>query len=273
MIKLFFLMGILSSLFGCKSNINPDDTITYFSLSEGGGMRLFDGYSYLVEETKDGKVHFLFNEGFPDEKEFTIDDHSVFDSLQQIVLKHKMYKYSGRYKPSVRIHDGKSWNFKVKYASGKDISANGYMAGPRGYREAFREIIGCLDRWKAMPAEVNGVEAFDYVYGSTRYHIEPQGDHALVTIDNEVSNRHEAVEKPLDMLEDLRVTAITESLRENGHNTCDDPARVPFEIGLVYANGDHYLYAGCDLEYGCHKTNVIRWFFERWEIEVPKPQN
>lgn len=267
-------MGILSSIFGCHSirNVNPNDTITCFKLRKSGGMRRFSGYTYLVEETKEGRVHFLFNEKYPDEKEFTIDDHSVFDGLQQIVLKHKMYKYSGRYKPLVKVLDGWSWDLDVKYASGEAIRADGYMAGPKGYQDAFEEIINYLDQWKAFPAEVNGVVAFDFVYGTTRWHIEPQGDHAVVTIDDEAADRHEVKEKPAEMLEDLRVLANIEYLKENGLYKSDDPQSTPFRIELTYANGDHYLYESFDLNNKCNKTDRLHSFLNRWEINFSNQQ-
>lgn len=273
MIKIIVLMGILSSIFGCQTpSSNPNavsnDTITYFSLTQGGGMRRFDGFRYRVETTKDGRVHFLFNEDYPDEKSFTIDDHSVFDSLQQIVLKHKMYNYSGNYQPEFQVFDGQSWDLYVKYASGASIRAYGYMAGPEGYGKAFDDIITCLDRWKETPTATNRLVSFDYAYGTTRYHIEPKDDHTLVTIDDESADLHEALEKPLDMLEDLRVTTIIERLREDGSLTSDDPNSIPFGFDILFSNGDHYVYKSYDLNYKCHKTEVMYWFLEKWEIET-----
>lgn len=262
-------MGIISSIFGCSgTKVDPNDTITYFSYSKGGGMRRFDGYRYLVEKTKDGRAHFLFNEDYPDEKEFTIEDLSVFDSLQQIVLKHKMYKYKGHYNPMFDILDGQSWSLYVKYASGASISAGGYMAGPDGYGDAFKDIIDCLDKWKETPAEVNRLVSFDYFYVTSHVRIEPQDDHALVTIDDEASGRHEVIEKPMEMLEDLRVTAITEHLRENGTMRSDEPDSKPFKFDILYANGDHFVDESYDRGYTCHKTEVMYWFLERWEIDL-----
>lgn len=271
MVKLIVMMGIFSSIFGCNNpgaKIDPNDTITYFSYSEGGGMRRFDGFKYRVEATKDGRVHFLFNEDYPDEKEFTIDDHSVFDSLQQIVLKHKMYKYEGHYQPKFDILDGQSWNFYVKYASGATISAGGYMAGPNGYGEAFQEVINCLNQWKETEAEVNCLVSFDYSYGTTHLRFVPQDDHTEVIIDDEATDRHEVLEKPLETMEELRLIAITEHFRENGCHSHDDPNSIPFKFDLVFSNGDHYVYQSYDLNYKCHKTEVMFWFLERMEIEI-----
>lgn len=274
MIKTIVLMGIFSSIFGCQApdpfagpSAASNDTITYFSFSKGGGMRQFDGYKYLVEATKDGRVHFLFNKGFPDEKEFTIDDHSVFDSLQQLVLKHKIYKYSGSYQPPFQIMDGQSWDLYIRYASKASIRAYGYMAGPDGYGDAFEDIVKCLDHWKKMPVEMNRLESFGYVYGTTHYQIQPQDDHTLVTIHDESADVHKEIEKPLEMMEDLRMTTVIEGLREGWNTKSDDPSSIPFEFDILFTNGDHFVYKSYDLNYKCHKTEVMNWFFERWEVE------
>ena len=230
-------------------------------------MNRFGGFKYCVEETKDGRVHFLFNEEYPNEMDFTIDDHSVFDSLQQVILKHNMDKYSGQYKPMMQVLDGQSWSLYVKYASGASISAGGYEAGPDGYWAAFDDIRACLDPWKDTPVAVNRVVSFDYSYVTTHFHIEPQGDHTLVTIDDESTGRHEVIEKPLEMLEDLRVITITEDLRDNGKLLSDHPDSKPFKFDIVFTNGNHYVYESYDSNYRCHKTEVMYWFFERWEID------
>jgi hypothetical protein len=261
-------MGILSSIFGCNTpgpSVDSNDTIVYFSLSQGGGMMRFSGYKFRVEETKDGRVHFLFNEDYPDELEFTVDDHSVFDSLQQIILKYKMYNYTGHYEPEERIFDGQSWSLYVKYASGASISAGGYMAGPDGYWAAFDEISDCLEPWKNTPVAKNDVVSFDYRYGPKHFHIEGRDDHAEVTVDDGAGN-HEVIEKPLEIMEELRLMAITEGLRENGGHRTDDPNSTPFRFELVFSNGDHYAYESYDTNYQCHYTEVIQWFLRRHEL-------
>lgn len=267
MVKIVILMGFISSLFGCHTpSIDPNDTITYFSYSKGGGMRRFDGYRYLVEQTKDGQVHFLFNEEYPDELDFVVDDHSVFDSLQQIVQKHKMYKYSGHYDPPFQVLDGQSWSLYVKYASGATISAGGYMAGPDGYHEAFEDVRTLLDPWKDTPVAVNQVVSFDYLYGTKHVHIDSREDHAEVTVDDETGDVHETFERPLEVMEKLRVMAVTEGMRKNADGTTDDPDSTPFRFELLFSNGDHYVYKSYDLKYKCHYTEVIHWFLENYEI-------
>lgn len=271
--KLMLLAALIAALTGgCKSKtgvVEPgsktkapvNDTITYFSLTRGGGMARFSGFRYQVRETKEGRVHFLFNEGYPDEKEFTVDDHSVFDTLQNIVLKYKMYNYSGYYTPEFDILDGESWGLDVDYISGKRIDAGGYMAGPDNYWEAFREIRQYLDQWKALPVATNDVVYFLYEYGPDRYTLERKDDHAVMTIDNELSGKHEVLERELDVLEDLRVLFNVTQLKMDRIRTGElDPDATPWMYEITYSNGDHYHYESYDRSYQCGYTESLQSF-------------
>lgn len=258
-------MAGLLSFFGCSSSgnapVNENDTITHFSLSEGGGMDRFAGFGYLVEETKDGKVHFIFNEGHPDEKELTIDDHSVFDSLQAIILKHKMYKYKGHYQPKFDVLDGTSWHLYVMYSSGKDISAGGYMAGPDGYWVAFNEIIQCLQHWKDMPGASNDVVSFIYEYGQERYTIERKDDHVVITVDNEKTGDHQVIERELAVLDDLRILFNIQRLKMNGTRSENlDFEYTPWMYDITYSNGEHYRYESYDSDFKCGYTESLQFF-------------
>ena len=269
MIKCMVLLAGLMSLFGCSSpkhtpvKVDENDTITYFSLSEGGGMNRFSGFGYIVQETEDGKVHFIFNEGHPDEKELTIDDHSVFDSLQAIILKHKMYNYSGHYQPEFDVLDGTSWGLYVIYASKKSISAGGYMAGPEGYWAAFSEIIDCLQHWKDMPAANNDVVSFIYEYGLDRYTLERKDDHAVMTIDNNETGVHQVLERELELLDDLRVFFNINGLKMNGNRSGNlDFEYTPWMYDITYSNGTHYRYESYDSNFRCGYTEQLQYFIE-----------
>ncbi len=272
MVKTMVLMAGLLSLFGCfspgNSPVNENDTITHFSLSEGGGMNRFSGFSYIVEETKEGKVHFIFNEGYPDEKELTIDDHAVFDSLQAIILKNKMFKYKGHYQPKFDITDGTSWHLYVTYASGKDISAGGYMAGPDGYREAFSEIIQCLQHWQNMPGTTNEVVSFLYEYGKEHYTIERKDDHAVLTYDNEETGEHQEIEREPQILEDLRVVFNVDRLKMNGARGNLDGEYTPWMYDITYSNGDHYRYESYDRDFKCGYTHILQGFISYWMEDI-----
>lgn len=265
MAKLMVILSLLS-MFGCRSPWKgfENDTITSFSLSEGGGMDRFSGFGYSVKETKDGKAHFLFDEGLPGEKEFTIDDHSVFDSLQQLVAKHKLYNYRDFYRPPFDITDGKSWHLSVDYASGKSISSGGYMHGPNNYREAFQEIIQCLDHWKAMPVAINEVVSFLYEYGKERYTIERKDDHAVLTYDNEETGEHQEIERELQILEDLRVIFNVDRLKMNQTKGKLDEGCTPWMYDITYSNGDHYRYESYDRDFKCGYTHILQGFIANW---------
>ena len=263
MVKVMVLMASLLSFFGCKSLETElkNDTITSFSLSEGGGMNRFAGFSYFVEKTEEGKVHFLFNEGYPDEKEFTVDDLSVLDSLQTIVLKHKMYQYRDYYRPQFDVLDGSSWRLYVVYTSGRQLSSGGYMAGPDGYGEAFSDIIHYLDPWKNMPVATNDVVSFLYEYGSDCYTLERKGDHAVMTIDHGETGEHQVLERELEVLEDLRVFFNAERLKMNETRSADlDFEYTPWMYEITYSNGDHYRYESYDRDFKCGYTESLQYF-------------
>ena len=280
--KLMLLIGIIASLAGCtskKGTVEPvsspkapvNDTIVYFSLHRGGGMARFSGYSYEVKETKDGRVHFLFNEGYPDEKEFTVDDHSVFDTLQSIVLKHKMYKYSGYYRPEFDVLDGESWGLDIDYASGRRVDAGGYMAGPDNAWQAFSEVRRYLDQWKALPIATNDVVSFLYEYGPDRYTFERKDDHVVMTVDNELSGEHRVLERELEVLDDLRVLFNIERLKMNETRRSNlDFEYTPWMYDITYSNGDHYHYESYDTSYKCGYTESLQYFISNCLKENPE---
>lgn len=252
---------------GNNGRIDENDTIVRFSLSEGGGMNRFAGFGYDIRETKDGKVHFHFDEGLLNEKEFTLDDHSVFDSLQKLVLKHKMYQYKDWYRPEFDITDGTTWGLEVRYASGKSISSGGYMAGPKGYGDAFREIMECLKYWEDMPVASNDVVSFVYEYGADRYTIKPEGDHALLTHDNEETNVHEVLERNRSIMENLRVMFNLERLKMNETRGNLDFECTLWMYDITYTNGDHYRYESYDRDFQCGYTHILQGFISRWMEE------
>ena len=270
MMKIMIVLASLLSLFGCGSPWKgfENDTIKSFSLSEGGGMNRFSGFGYYIKETKDGKVLFRFDEGLPSEKEFILDDHSVFDSLQQIIAKHKMYTYHGHYQPPFDITDGTSWSLDVRYASGNEIDAGGYMHGPKGYGDAFREIRQCLDHWKEMPFGVNQVESFLYEYGQERYTLERKDDHIAVTYDNQETGEHQELEREPEMLEDLRIIFNVDRLKMNQTKEKLDDGCTPWMYDITYSNGDQYHYESYDCDFKCGYTHILQGFLSHWMEET-----
>jgi len=268
--KTMIVLAGLLSLFGCAlpmSSSNPfeNDTITYFSLTKSGGMNPFSGYRYQISTTKDGQVRFLFNEGYPDEKEYTIDDRSVFDSLQQIVEKYKMHTYTGYYQPEFDIMDGQSWHLDISYASKKSISASGYMAGPDGYSAAFSEIRQCLEPWKQRAVEKNEVVSFLYVYGNEQYNLIKKDDHAEMVYDNAESKEHWALERKPEMMEEVGILLNIYRLKTNQTRHSLEDGCTPWSFEVVYGDGTQYRYESYDRDFKCGYTEGIQGLISSWK--------
>lgn len=75
----------------------------------------------------------------------------LMKELTEIVNRHKMYRYRGSYVTKLRVQDGDSWSFDLKYANGSTTEASGYMKYPMGSRDAFDEVCEFLDEWCAVP--------------------------------------------------------------------------------------------------------------------------
>ncbi len=264
--KLMIILGLISALFGCSSSEKPEnnDTIVHFSLSEGGGMNRLQGFNYTVDQNADGTVSLCFNEGFPDERKMTIDDRAVFDGLQQVVMKYKMYRYRDHYRPMMDVTDGMSWDLYVRYASGKSISSGGYMAGPDDYRKAFAEIDSVLKPWKDLPVEPVEVLSFVYEYGPDHYAIEREGDHALLIHDNAETGEHEVLTRKLLIFEDLRVFFIVERLKMNETRGNLNFEHTPWLFDITYSNGEHYRYESYDRDFKCGYTHILQSFIYGW---------
>ena len=100
--KILLLMSILS-LFGCGHRpapapvSGPSDTERRLVKLEYGGTHGYHAYSnidYTAERTDDGKTCITLVVGDDRDRVF-VEEGTVMDSLETIVLKYKMYKYDG----------------------------------------------------------------------------------------------------------------------------------------------------------------------------------
>ncbi|MBP5498518.1 MAG: hypothetical protein J6X81_04020 [Muribaculaceae bacterium] len=56
---------------------------------------------------------------------------SVLDSVAQVIISHKMYKYKEHYRPRFEVFDGTSWSLNASYDNYEDgFSSGGYMEWP-----------------------------------------------------------------------------------------------------------------------------------------------
>ena len=111
--KNLLLIGLIAFLMSCNAQ-NPkkmnSERLTYFSFDHHNTMARFNGERYQVSAEKDGRIHFIIDEGYPNEKDFYVDDTTVFDDLLAIVKQYKMDKYKENYSSRMMIHDGDSWS-------------------------------------------------------------------------------------------------------------------------------------------------------------------
>ena len=164
--KNLLLLGLLSLLGSCMSQ-NPQNNntmnterLTYFSFDHHNTMARFSGESYQVSTEKDGRIHIVIDEAFPDEKEFYIDDTTIFDSLKAIVDEYKMDKYKGSYQPRMQVFDGDSWSVYYKYDSGRSVSSGGYMAWPDNYREMRQALSNYFQQWRDYQIGIKVIDFF-----------------------------------------------------------------------------------------------------------------
>ena len=90
--KMNLLLICLNTLmFSCISqnpqnhNAMKTERLTYFSFNQHNTMRYLNGEGYKVSAEKDGRIRVIIDEALPSEKEFYLDDASIFDSLKAIV--------------------------------------------------------------------------------------------------------------------------------------------------------------------------------------------
>ncbi|MDD2293896.1 MAG: hypothetical protein PHD07_06795 [Bacteroidales bacterium] len=142
------MMTLLSAflLLSCSKNKNTQrqaDSILSLSYSDQG-MEAY-GHSYFVERCSDGAT-IIIGEGTPDEMVFKTDT-GIFNDLQVVIDKYRMYKYKKRYKQHLSVMDGNSWSFNVRYSNAElEINTRGENAWPKDGSIAFSEIVECFEK-------------------------------------------------------------------------------------------------------------------------------
>ena len=88
------------------------DRLVYFSFDHHNTMMQFVGEKYLVNTMNDGRIHVVIDEGFPGEKEFYLNDSSIFDSLLAIVKTYKMDKILRKYEfPKLKKNEKSKYSY------------------------------------------------------------------------------------------------------------------------------------------------------------------
>lgn len=274
--KSILLTGLICLMFSCVSqNPNTNSTmkterLIYFSFNHHNTMARFNGESYIVSTEKDGRIHVVIDDGFPDEKEFYLDDASIFDSLKAIVDEYKMDKYKENYQPTMRVFDGDSWSLYYKYDSKRSVSSGGYMDWPRNYGDARRALADYFQQWRDYQI---GIKLIDYLKFTSKnnrgrnieYTLERGDEEATLTLRNAELNINETLKVSNDYMAELQKVVNEARLKEDMYDYyTDDENYTQCRFNVRYNNGDTLEAVNCYSQYPGFREGAIMEFFRRW---------
>lgn len=278
--KHLLLIGLLAFAVSCVSQ-NPKNNnkmkterLTYFSFDHHNTMALFNGEKYQVSAMKDGRIHIIIDEGFPKEKDFFVDDTTIFDELAAIIKEFKMDKYKDNYQPMMRIFDGDSWSLYYKYDSGRSNRSGGYMAWPSNYSEARQAISEYFQKWREYAVELKRIDFFQYTSKNSQgcdieYCLERGEEEATLYIRNAEYNTDQQLSVSNDYLEELQELVNVYGLKDNISRTTDDESVTNYSYLVNYSNGDTIDIKGYYTTFVSGTGEAFQYFFERW---LPKKE-
>lgn len=274
--KSILLISLLSLMVSCMSqnpqSHNPMNTerLTYFSFGQHNTMRNLNGEGYKVSTEKDGRICVVIDERLPEEKEFYLDDASIFDSLKAIVDEFKMDKYKSDYQPSMRVFDGDSWSLYYKYDSGRSVSSGGYMAWPKNFSEAHQALANYFQQWRDWQVGIKAIDYFQFTAKNNdgrdiEYTLERGDEQATLTLRNAEKNVNETLSVSNDVIAELQQVTNIIRLKEDMYDYyTDDEAYTQCHFLVRYNTGDTLKAVNCYSTYTGHREGAILNFFSRW---------
>ncbi len=270
--KNLLLLVLMFGLVSCTAQ-NPKDMkterLTYFSYDHHNTMAWHSGEKYNVSTEKDGRIHIVIDEGFPEEKDFYIDDTSIFDELDSIITAFKMYKWNDNYEPMMEIFDGDSWSLYFKYGSGKSKSSGGYMAWPKNYREARNAISAYFQKWRDYPIQAKEINLFQYICKNKQgrdidYRMERGEQEAKLFIRNAEYDTDKEVAVSNDYLKELQELVNMYRLKDEHSRTTDDDSASLYRFFICYNTGDTIDFTGYYTTFVGGQTVPFLSFFDNW---------
>ena len=273
--KNILLFSFLSMMVSCVSqnpkNNNDMNTerLTYFSFNHHNTMARFNGESYLVSAQKDGRIHIVIDESYPNEKDFYIDDTTIFDDLLSIVKQYKMDKYKSNYQPSMQIHDGDSWSLYYSFDSKRSVSSDGYMAWPDNYREARRAIGEYFQKWRDYPIQAKEINLFFYTCTNKQgcdieYRIERGEQEATLYMRNAEYATDKQIVVSNNHLTELQELVNIYRMKEECSRTTDDDSASIYRFFVSYNTGDTIDFQGYHTTFLGGLESAFVNFFDRW---------
>ena len=142
--RIFTILCVISLLLlsGCKSD-KLNQEITSFKYEYGS----FSGgyYNYTIN-TENGKV--LFNANGYSGVELNINKEitqSDLERLSKVITDNGIDKWNGFNKSDSNAMDGYSFELKITYKNGEEITAYGYMKYPPNYETAHQKLVNFLE--------------------------------------------------------------------------------------------------------------------------------
>lgn len=137
-------------LFGCSAR--EKGGLTYFRYSHNNSM-ISNGSRAVTVELLDNDTALVTVKDECGEPRSVKTSSAVITEVEEIVNKHKMYRYNGFYRPAMDVLDGWDWDFFLKYNDGSTTHAHGYMKYPKDGRAAFGEADAVIRKWAAVYAD------------------------------------------------------------------------------------------------------------------------
>ena len=244
--------------------------LTAFRFSHQNSMAMYNGENYDVTTMNDGRVHVVIDEGFPGEKEFYLNDTTIFDELLTIVKTYKMDKYKENYKTWMDIRDGDSWSLHYTYNSRRSVSSGGYMAWPKNYKEMRQALSAYFQKWRD---HTQGVLIFDFFKFTSKnnkgldqeFTIERGDTLATMTLRDAQRGIDKTINVPNDILQQLQKRANTVNLKSTMYDyITDDKDATRSTYFVRYNTGDTISGTTCHTQYPSHKVIGILNFFDEW---------
>lgn len=252
-----------------NNNDMKTERLTYFNYDHHNSMAWHSGEKYNVSTEKDGRIHIVIDEGFPEEKDFYIDDTTIFDELDSIIKAFKMHKWHDKYQPKMRIFDGDSWSLYFKYGSGKSKGSGGYMAWPNNYHEARQAISAYFQKWRDYPIQAKEINLFQYTCKNKQgrdieYRLERGDQEAKLFIRNAEYDTDKEVAVSNDYLTELKELVNMYRLKDERNRTTDDDSASVYRFFIGYNTGDTIDFTGYYTTFVSGQTAPFLSFFGHW---------
>lgn len=273
--KTLLLISLCTLLYSCVSQ-NPDNNskmkterLTYFSFSHHNTMAMFNGENFNVETEKDGRIHIIIDESFPNEKEFYINDTTIFDELKAIVDEYKMDKYRSNYKSLFDILDGDSWSLYYKYNSGRSVSSGGYEGYPKNYREARQAILQYFQKWRDYPTPTKEINLFKYTCHNNQgcdieYRLERGENEAVLYMRNAEIQLEQTLPVSNEKLTELQELVNIYRMKEEYNRTSDDDSASVYRFVVEYNTGDRIDFQAYHTTFLGGLESAFVHFFTQW---------